>query len=168
MTVSTGFPIKRAIVQTLRYGHGPRSYVFPEGHERAGEVALTGQWLHEEFAPEKTKYPFITYQQIYGPLSYLWGSVLLRAGFDVKVYSENSVEANNLFALVATVLDEANLVVAGQSTLICRRVGDLTDSDVDEEGKKIYMVGATYEVWTDQPLPRPVNGSFTADAIIVV
>jgi len=168
LTVSTGFPVKVALVRTLRYGHGPRSYVFPPEHDQAGERALTGNWLHEDFAPEKTKYPFITYQQIYGPLNYLWGSVMLRAGFDVKVYSENSVEANNLFALVATVLDEASLVVAGQSTLICRRVGDLNDSDVDEEGKKIYMVGATYEVWTDQPLPRSVTGSFTANAVIVV
>src|SRR3990172_9155650 len=181
MTVSTGFPIKRAIVQTLRYGHGPRSYVFPLGHERAGEVALTGNWLHEDFAPQKVPYPFLTYQQIYGPLYYLWGSVMLRAGFDIKVFSENSVEANNLFALVAAVLDEASLQVAGQSTLICRRVGDLNDSDVDEEGKKIYMVGATYEVWTDQPLPQamtatlPTNAllspamisSLTADAVIV-
>jgi hypothetical protein len=167
MTVSTGFPIKVAIVQTLRYGHGPRSYVYPEGHAEEGQVALTGKWLHEGFAPEKTPYPFVTYQQIYGPLFYLWGSVLLTAAFDIKVFSKNSVEANNLFALIAAIFDETSLVVAGQSTLICRRIADLNSPDVDEEGQKIYMVGATYEVWTDQPIPRLTTGSLFADAVIV-
>src|SRR3990172_10653933 len=138
MTVSTGFPIKVAIVQTLR---GGTQLVAAIAAARGGSA---GKWLHEGFAPEKTAYPFVTYQQVYGPYFYTWGSAMLTAGFDVKVYSENSVEANNLFALVAAELDEAELPVAGQSTLICRRIADLNDPDVDEEGKKIYMVGATY------------------------
>jgi hypothetical protein len=161
MTVSTGFPIKVALVQALR-GGGPLVSAIA-----AARGGTAGKWLHEGFAPEKTEYPFVTYQQVWGPYFYTWGSVMLRAGFDVKVYSENSVEANNLFALVAAELDEAELPVAGQSTLACRRVADLNDPDVDEEGKKVYMVGATYEVWTDQPLPRRVTGSFTMDAVIV-
>jgi hypothetical protein len=79
--------------------------------------------------------------------------VILLPRYDVKVFSKNSVEAETLDALVAVVLDEAPLAVTGQSTLICRRVADLNLPDVDEEGQKIYMVGGTYEVWTDQPLP---------------
>jgi hypothetical protein len=75
--------------------------------------------------------------------------------------------ANNLGALVTTVLDEADLLVAGQSMLICRRVADLSDTDTDEEATKIYMVGGTYEVITDQPLPVTTPSSFSLDAVIV-
>jgi Protein of unknown function (DUF3168) len=171
MTVSTSFPIQRAIVQALRQNSGPESYVFPAGDyakpSRTGQQ-LSGKWLHEGFAPEKTAYPFVTYQQWPTvPAVYTWGSVMVLARFDVKVFSKNSVEANNLFALVAATLDEAELPVAGQSTLICRRVADLRSPDVDEEGQKIYMVGGTYEVWTDQPLPQTIRSGFTLDAVIV-
>ncbi len=162
MTVSTGFPIKVAIVQALRDSESLKAAVAV-----ARGASVPGNWLHEGFAPEKVPYPFVTYQQVYGPYLYLWGSVLLTAGFDIRVFSENSVEANNLFALIAAELDEADLPVAGQSSLICRRVADLVSPDVDEEGKKIYSVGATYEVWTDQPLLRRMGGSFTLDAVIV-
>jgi hypothetical protein len=73
-------------------------------------------------------------------------------GFDVFVWAENSVDANNVDALAAAALHDASLSVAGQSTLICRRTSDISSVDVDEEGKRIYQVGGTYEVWTDQPL----------------
>ena len=163
MTVLTVQPITRAIVQTLRFGHGPKSLLNSDGSR-----ALPSKWLHEGFAPEFTPYPFITYQPFPSiPRFYLWGSMMVVARYDVKVYSRNSVEADNLDALIATVLDEANLSVAGQSTLICRRVTDLRSPDVDEEGQKIYMVGGTYEVWTDQPLPTKTTSSFTMDAVIV-
>ena len=171
MTVSTSFPVQRAIVQALRQNSGPESYVFPVGDyakpSRAGQQ-LAGKWLHEGFAPEKAAYPIVTYQQWPTvPIDYLWGSVMLLARYDIKVFSKNSVEANNLFALVAAVMDDAELQVAEQSTLICRRVADLRSPDVDEEGQKIYMVGGTYEVWTDQPLPQTIGSSFTFDAVIV-
>lgn len=163
MTVSTGFHVKKAIVRALR---DIAALVQALAAARGGAA---GKWLHEGFAPEKTAYPFVTYKQIYGPYIFGWGFVLLRAGFDVKVFAENSVEANNLFALIAAELDEAELPVAGQSTLICRRVADLDDQDADEEGKKIYMVGGTYEVVTDQPLLQKIHqtASFTLDAVIV-
>lgn len=164
MTVSTSLPVKVAIVRALRSSDSLSQGI---AVARENDPDKPGKWLHEGFAPEKTPYPFVTYQQIYGPRIYTWGSVMLRAGFDVKVYSENSVEADNLFALVAIELDEAELPIAGQSTLICRRIADLSSPDVDEEGKKIYWVGATYEVITDQPLARRIVGSFTMDAVIV-
>lgn len=167
MTVQTYSPVKQALVQVLRYGHGPRSYVYPEGHIREGELALTGKWLFQSFAPEKAPYPFITYQMLPATRSPLWGSVMFVAWFDVKAFSENSVEAENLDALCAAVLDGADLPVAGQSTLICRRIADLSSPETDEEGKKVYMAGGTYEVWTDQPLPVTIRRSLSADAVIV-
>lgn len=164
MTVSTAYPINIAIVHALRRPEGPKSLLREDGSR-----VLPAKWLHDGFAPEKTQYPFITYQRFPTvPRVYTWGSMMLVARFDVKVYSHNSVEANNLDALNAAVLDEAELLVAGQSTLICRRVADLSDPDTDEEGQKVYMVGGTYEVITDQPLPFPVRSSFTADAVIAV
>jgi hypothetical protein len=48
-------------------------------------------------------------------------------------------------------LDDASLEVDGQSTLLCHRIADFGGQDVDDEGRKIYMVGGTHEVWTDQP-----------------
>jgi hypothetical protein len=177
MTVSTGIPIQTALVQTLRSSDGPKSFVFPVGVPGGDQLDyakvprdgqhLTGKWLHEGFAPEKATYPLVTYQHIYGPRFYTWGSVMLRTAYDVRAFSPNSVEADNLFALCAAVLDEAELSVAGQSTLICRRVADLRSPDEDEEGKKIYMVGGTYEIWTDQLIPQLMAGSFTAGAVII-
>jgi len=169
MTVSTAYPINQAIIRRLRLPEGPKSLVYEDGPQ-IGERILPSKWLHDGFAPEKTPYPFITYQRFPTvPRAYTWGSVMLVARFDIKVYSPNSVVANNLDALVTTVLDEANLEVAGQSTLICRRVADLSAHDVDEEANKIYMVGGTYEVITDQPLPMTMSGfSFSLDAEIVL
>jgi len=163
MTVSTAYPINIAVVQALRQPAGPKSLLKEDGSR-----VLPTKWLHEGFGPEKTAYPFVTYQRFPTvPRVYTWGSVLLVARYDVKVYSRNSVEANNLDALNAAVLDEADLRVAGQSTLICRRVADLSDQDTDEEGQKVYMVGGTYEVVTDQPLPVTNRASLTVDAAVV-
>lgn len=163
MTISPPSSINHAIVRTLRVGHGPKSLL-----DASGARALPTKWLHEGFAPEKTPYPFFTYQRFpTTPRVFTWGSVMLIARYDIKVYSQDSVEADNLDQLAAAVLDGSTPSVAGQSTLICRRVADLSDQDVDEEGQKIYMVGGTYEVWTDQPIPETRTASLTVDAEIV-
>ena len=137
-TPGTVAPIKQALVQTIRANV-------------ALKAALTGG-VHEGIAPQATRYPFLTYQLHYAPYNYIWGSVMKYVGFDVFVWAENSVDANNVDALAAAALHDASLSVAGQSTLICRRTSDISSVDVDEEGKRIYQVGGTYEVWTDQPL----------------
>lgn len=136
MALSTTAPIKVAIVQAIR----ANSTLYSQ---------LTGG-IHEGFAPSKVAYPFMTYQLVYDPIAYTWGSMLHLAGFDLRIFHTNSVDANNLDALVMTTLNDAALSVAGQSTLFARRVADLSFPDVDDEGRKVYMVGGTYEVWTDQ------------------
>lgn len=130
-------PIKQALVAKMR-ASAPL------------KAAATGG-IHEGVAPQKTDYPFITYSLGYTPWYYTWDSVMLDVPLVVSVFHTNSVEAHNLDALVLAALQEAPLAVSGQSTLICRRVGDLSSQDVDEEGKKIYQVGGRYEIWTDQP-----------------
>jgi hypothetical protein len=143
-------PIKQALVQTLRSSSALRA-------------ELTGG-IHEGFAPPKTAYPLLTYSVHYAPHNYLWGSLVNEVGFDVFVFAENSVVADNLDALVLAVLHDAELPVTGQSTLICRRVSSLSLPDSNEEGKKIYQVGGIYQVETDQPLPSIRSGSFTLQA----
>jgi hypothetical protein len=137
MPLTTSSNIKQALVATLR---GNTSL----------KAAIRG--VYEGFAPAKTKYPFVTYNFAVVPYDFAWGSVMIRAMVDIYVFSENSVEANNLDALVLNTLQDASLGVTGQSTLFCRRVMDLSDTDVDEEGKKVYQIGGTYSIWTDQSL----------------
>lgn len=152
--MSTSANIRRAVVRQLRLPAGPRSYVFPTGDPEGRDGQhLSGKFIHQAFAPEKTPYPHLTYQLFPSmPNVYTWGSKMLLVRLDIRAWSPNDVEADNLDALIATVMDEAELSVAGQSTLICRRVADLNTPDTDEEGTKVYAVGGTYEIWTDQPL----------------
>jgi hypothetical protein len=145
-------PIKQALVRAIRAN-------------ATLKAALTGG-IHEGFAPPKSRHPFLTYSVHYAPVNYLWGSMMLEIGFDVFVFSEDSVEADNLDALVFTTLHDAELQVSEQSTLICRRTSSLSLPDSNEEGKKIYQVGGIYEVWTDQPLPLETRNSLSADALI--
>jgi hypothetical protein len=144
-------PIKHAIVRQLR-------------SSSTLKASITG--LHEGFAPRKTKYPFVTYSLHYAPVDYGWGFAIQKVGYDVMVVSDNSVDADNIDALVTATLNDAKLVVDGQSTLICRRILSLSLPDVDEEGRKIYVVGGLYEIWADQTFPVPVSTSFSADAFI--
>lgn len=137
MVVATSAPIKRAIVQTLR-GSGPL-------------VAAIAGGIHEAIAPRKVRYPFIVYQLVAAPYSYDWTGVMVQAVFDVSTFAENPVDANNVDALITAALNEAALAVDGQTTLLCRRVADMPmGPDVDAEGHRIYQVGGTYSVWTDQ------------------
>jgi hypothetical protein len=129
------FGIKQALVQTLRAN-------------TTLKAAVDG--FHEGFAPAETEYPFLVYQLVNAPYDYQWGAVTLMAHFDISIWDRNSVDAGNLDALVADTLHDASLSVTGQSTLICRRVADLSSIDTDEEGQKVYRVGGTYVVWTSQ------------------
>jgi len=139
MATSTTAPIKRALVQKLRAS--------------SGLVAAIAGGIHEGVAPRKVKYPFITYQLIAAPYDYDWSAVMIHAMFDISAFAVNPVDANNIDALIAGALNEAGLSVDGQTTLLCRRVSDLpTGPDVDSRGKRIYQVGGTYSVWTDQPV----------------
>lgn len=145
-------PIKQALVRTLR-------------NNTTLKAALVGD-IHEGFAPVKTRYPFLVYSIHYAPVWYTWDSMETEVGIDVFVFSESSVEADNLDALVFTTLQDATLDVNGQSTLICRRVSSLSLPDSNEEGRKIYQVGGIYEIWTDQPSSSKVTRTAKADAVI--
>jgi len=133
----TSATIRRAVVQAVR----------------AASAYSSLKGIFNGFAPEQTEYPFAVYNQIAAPYEDDWTNRMTLSAFDIFVYSRNEVEANTLDQALADALDGAQLTVEDQTALICRRVNDIPVSpDVDEEGKKIYQVGATYEIWTDQPL----------------
>jgi hypothetical protein len=137
--VATAAPVKRAIVQTLRAS--------------APLMAAIAGGIHEAIAPRKVRYPFISYQLVASPYSYQWGGVILETMFDVSVFAENPVDANNIDALITTALNEAVLVMDEQDSMLCRRIADLpTGPDTDGEGRRIYQVGGTYSVWAHQSL----------------
>lgn len=139
MTIASSAPVKRAVVQALRASPSLVSAI------RGG--------IHEGIAPRKVRYPFIVYQLVAAPYSYTWSNVVLGTLIDVSVFAENPVDANNIDALIAGALNEAGLDVDGQNSLLCRRVADLpTGPDIDSEGKRIYQVGGSYSIWTEQPL----------------
>jgi len=137
--VLTSAPVKRALVQKLRASPALVS-------------AIVGG-IHEGIAPRKVRYPFVVYQLVSAPYRRQWGGVILEMLFDVSVFAENPVDANNIDALITTALDEAVLVMDEQDSMLCRRVADLpTGPDIDSEGKRIYQVGGSYSVWAHQTL----------------
>jgi len=136
---STSAAIKRGLVRNAR-------------QNATLKAAIVGG-IHEGFAPVKTRYPFMVYNLVAAPYGSLWGSRVIVALVDIWVYAENGVDASNVDQLILDAFDGSQFTVDGQDTLICRRVADLPGGpDVDSEGKKIYQIGGSYEVWTDQSL----------------
>ena len=139
MTTPTHAPITTAWVRRLR--------------ENPQLVADLKGGIHEGFAPEKAPYPFLVYNLVFAPYDFDWTNVTLIAGIDCSVFSRNSVEADNLDAAIAAWMSDQPLTVEGQRTLSVRRNATLpTPPDVDDEGKKVYQAGGSYEIWTDTPL----------------
>jgi len=135
MAVPTPSPIKRGLVRRLR--------------QQAWFTTVKGG-IHQSFAPYKAKYPFITYQLVTAPSEFTWGGTEVRAMFDVFAWSVDSVEAENLDALIAEALHDAALDVGEQRLLLCRRMGATpTGPTTDSTGRRIYQIGGSYAVWTD-------------------
>jgi hypothetical protein len=136
---TTTAPIVQALVQKLR------------GNATL-KAALRGG-INEGVAPQKTARPFLIFSLHYAPVDYDFTSMTYEVGVDVFVIADNPVDARNIDALVFTTLQdsEATFAVTGQSTLICRRISEMTLADVSEEGRKIYQVGGVWEIWTNQP-----------------
>ena len=116
-------------------------------------MAAIAGGIHESIAPRKVKYPFIVYTLVAAPRNYQWDGFQYHTLIDVSTFAVNPVDANNIDALISGALDEAELNVDGQTTMLCRRVADLpTGPDTDSTGRRIYQVGGSYSVWTDQPI----------------
>lgn len=137
MAVPTPTPIKQGLVRKLR--------------QTPALMAAISGGIHQGFAPAKVKYPFITYNLVAAANHFAWGSTEIHAMFDVFVWAENAVEAENLDSLIANTLHDAELDVDEQYLLQCRRVSTApTGPTTDSTGRRIYQIGGTYEIWTNQ------------------
>jgi hypothetical protein len=139
MALTTAAPVLRALVQHLR-----------TVTELTG--GLTGG-IHEGLAPDATAWPFLIYNLQWSNYRYDSTGAIMTGLVTLQVVSDDQVEARNLDALVMTALHDAALTVSGQTTLYCRRSMDLYSVDTDAQGKRVYMVGGMYDIWTDQALP---------------
>lgn len=127
--------------------------------------SLTGDWS-EGFAPEDTVYPLGVISLHFSPSFYDWSGRVVILGVDVVVFSKTQGEAASLDALVFTTLQDARLSLTGQTSLMCRRMSDISLQDVDTEGKAVYEVGGVYEVRVAQSNPTLGTLTFTADSTI--
>lgn len=138
MAMTTSARIKQAIVKQLR-SSSPLV------------AALTGG-IHWRVAPRKVSYPFAVVSRVAAPYKRDWDQVEIHSLWDVFIYAENSVDAENIDTLVSMALNEAELTVDGQTTLLCQRSADLPGGeDDDAEGERIYQIGGSYTIWTTQP-----------------
>jgi len=137
MPYTSSSAILRALVQRIRANAALRA-------------SLVGG-IHEGFSPEPVaNYPMAIFVPVAMSYEGTWTSRAIISLFDVTIYSRDPVEASNLDQSMLEQLDGAALEPDGQTSLICRRVNDLRNTDVDEEGRKIYGVGGSYEIWTSQ------------------
>lgn len=138
MAMTTSAPIKQAIVHQLRLS--------------APLVAASTGGIHWRVAPREVKYPYIVVSLVSAPLKRDWDQVEIRSVWDIVAFAVNSVEVEQLDALVTTALNEADLPVTGQTTLLCQRVADVPgDDDIDDTGTRIFQMGGSYSIWTTQP-----------------
>lgn len=141
MAVTNVGPVKQAFVRALR-------------DITALKAAVGSDGIHEGIAPPNTEYPFVVYDLATSRRMYKWGSgQILVSTFDVFVISADQVEAHNLDQLILDGMHDKTLSFdAGseQSTLLCRRYLDMSFTNVDDAGKKVYQVGGSYRVWTGQ------------------
>lgn len=134
--MSTVAPVKRAIVRTMRAS--------------APLVAAIVGGINEGMAPRKVRYPFVVYQLVSSVREHQFDGQQIKSVWDISIYAENPVDANNVDALVQTALNDQDIAVDGQTTMLCRRVADLpTGPDIDSEGRRIWQAGGSYSVWTD-------------------
>ena len=141
---TTGLPpIKQALVRALR-----------------ADAALTaklgsGKKITEGVEPRGTNYPYVVYEVVSGLRDYDWTNMTLQMDVDVWSVSTEQVDAHDVDQLVNDVLEDANLDSfledsSGQTTLYCRRIGDLSLTDEDGAGNPVYRMGGIYRIWTDQ------------------
>jgi hypothetical protein len=141
MAATTGIgPIKQALVRALRDNLTLKAMVGSEG-------------INEGTEPRGTDYPHVVYSVAYSTREWDGTNVTIVVELDVWSVSDSQVEAHNLDQLVAEALEEKILDLdgsSGQTSLLCRRFGDLSSLDIDGAGNRVYQVGGLYRIWTDQ------------------
>jgi hypothetical protein len=138
-------PIKQALVRALR--------------DHSALYALVGSdGINEGVNPRgeegEESYPQIVYNVISSVRDYDATGLLMQVEIDVWSSSRSQVEAHNLDQLVAEALEvplgDFMEGSSGQTSLLCHRVVDLSFVDIDGAGNKVYQMGGSYRIWTDQ------------------
>lgn len=129
------------------------------------EAGLPGDWS-EGLAPQGTKRPLGTLSLQYAPSMYDWTGRVVFVGVTVLIYCEDQAEAARLYQLAFTSLQDARLIMAGQTSLQCRQVSDLSLQGPDDAGATVYQVGGIFEVRVAQSNPSQGTVAFTVDSTI--
>jgi hypothetical protein len=127
---------------------------------------LLGDWS-EGVAPKDTPFPRGIIQLHYAPAEYDWTGFVTLIGFDAVVFSQDQGQAASLAQLVFTSLQDVALNVAGQTSLMCRRVSTLSLIDAAPDGTDTtFQVGGIYAVRTAQSNPVNRTIAVTLDSTI--
>jgi hypothetical protein len=149
MSLVTPWPsVRQAVVRALR-----ANLVL------ADQMPEDRDW-NEGSSPQGTPFPHGVYSLAYGPPEYDWTGVVHLIGVDVVVYSTDQGEAASLDQLVFITLQDARLAVTGLTTLSCRRIGIISLTDADATGRKVYVLGGTYQLRVSQSNPIKRELSF--------
>lgn len=126
-------PIFQALIRTLR-------------SNATLKAAVAG--FYEGAAPAGTAYPYVTYHLAGGGDTWEFGDVTKKPVVAVQVWGDDQVEARNLDQLCLDTLWDAELSIDQQSTLLCRRVHDISNVNAEGSGQKVYQVGGMYRIWS--------------------
>jgi hypothetical protein len=133
-------PVKQAIVKALRDNVALKALVGSDG-------------INEGTEPRSVDYPYIVYSIVHTYRDWDGTNVTLVTDVDLWSISDSQVQAHTLDQLVADSLEEKvlDLGSSGQTSMLCRRIGDLSSLDIDGAGTRVYQMCGIYRVWTDQP-----------------
>lgn len=133
-------PVKQALVKALREDVALKALVGSDG-------------INEGTEPRGVDYPYITYSVIYSYRDWDSTGVMLITEVNVWSTSNDQIQAHTLDQLVANALEDKVLAtseLAGQTSLFCRRIGDLSSAEGDGAGTRVYSMCGIYRIWTDQ------------------
>lgn len=133
--------VRQALIRTLR------SNLVLKGE-------LSGDW-NESVAPQGTAFPRGIISVHFSPNEYDWTGFVTLLGVDVVVFSKDKAQADSLNQLVFSTLQDAQLSVAGQTSLTCRRTSGIHLIDPAPEGTEtVFAEGGVYAILTPQSNPR--------------
>lgn len=139
-------PVKQAFVRALRDIVALKAAVGSDGIDEG--ISFTG-----------ASYPRVQYVVGASVPSRQFGTEAIRiTTIDCWAVSDSQVEAHNLDQLMLDGLEDVSLDFSGipeivgnePSTLLCHRLRDMSSVQSDDAGKKVFLVGGTYQIWTDR------------------
>ena len=139
-------PIKQAFVRALRDITALKAAVGSDGIDEG--ISLTG-----------VSFPRVMYVvRPTSPIRQFGGEAIAITTIDCWAVSDSQVEAQNLDQLMLDGLEDKVLDFTGISsiagneptTLLCHRLRSMSLVEADDAGKKVFLIGGTYQIWTDR------------------